>query len=119
MLLIFLLIRIKKRLLEQYKDMIFCSPSVDKEKRLVGIVTVDDLIDVIEQEATRDIYAAGAVQPGDEDDYFQSSLFTIARRRILWLLILVLANGLTTKVIAMNDQILKEIVLLAAFIPRL
>ena len=40
-------------------------------------------------------------------------------RRILWLLILVLANGLTTKVIAMNDQILKEIVLLAAFIPLL
>ena len=94
-------------------------PVVDKEKRLVGIVTVDDLIDVIEQEATRDIYAAGAVQPGDEDDYFQSGLFTIARRRILWLLILVLANGLTTKVIAMNDQILKEIVLLAAFIPLL
>ena len=70
-----------------HKDMIF-APVVDKE-RLVGIVTVDDLIDVIEQEATRDIYAAGAVQPGDEDDYFQSSLFTIARRRILWLLILV------------------------------
>ena len=45
-------------------------PVVDKEKRLVGIVTVDDLIDVIEQEATRDIYAAGAVQLGDEDDLF-------------------------------------------------
>ena len=94
-------------------------PVVDKEKRLVGIVTVDDLIDVIEQEATRDIYAAGAVQPGDEDDYFQSSLFTIARRRIVWLLILVLANGLTTKVIAMNDEILSKVVLLAAFIPLL
>tara|TARA_Y100001978_G_C23688501_1_gene433285 strand:- start:58 stop:1467 length:1410 start_codon:yes stop_codon:yes gene_type:complete len=94
-------------------------PVVDKEKRLVGIVTVDDLIDVIEQEATRDIYAAGAVQPGDEDDYFQSGLFTIARRRIVWLLILVLANGITTKVIAMNDQILGEVVILAAFIPLL
>ena len=94
-------------------------PVVDKEKRLVGIVTVDDLIDVIEQEATRDIYAAGAVQAGDEDDYFQSGLFTIARRRIVWLLILVLANGITTKVIAMNDQILSEVVILAAFIPLL
>jgi len=94
-------------------------PVVDKEKRLVGIVTVDDLIDVIEQEATRDIYAAGAVQPGDEDDYFQSGLFTIARRRIVWLLILVLANGLTTRVIAMNDEILSKVVLLAAFIPLL
>ena len=94
-------------------------PVVDKENRLVGIVTVDDLIDVIEQEATRDIYAAGAVQAGDEDDYFQSGLFTIARRRIVWLLILVLANGITTKVIAMNDKILSEVVILAAFIPLL
>jgi len=94
-------------------------PVVDKENRLVGIVTVDDLIDVIEQEATRDIYAAGAVQAGDEDDYFQSSLFTIARRRIVWLLILVLANGITTKVIATNDKILSQVVILAAFIPLL
>ena len=94
-------------------------PVVDKENRLVGIVTVDDLIDVIEQEATRDIYAAGAVQAGDEDDYFQSGLFTIARRRIVWLLILVLANGITTKVIAMNDKILGDFVILAAFIPLL
>ena len=55
---------------ELFKDMTLALPVVDKGKRLV-IVTVDDLIDVIEQEATRDIYAAGAVQPGDEDDYFQ------------------------------------------------
>ena len=94
-------------------------PVVDKENRLVGIVTVDDLIDVLEQEATRDIYAAGAVQAGDEDDYFQSGLFTIARRRIVWLLILVLANGITTKVIAMNDKVLSKVVILAAFIPLL
>ncbi len=94
-------------------------PVVDLEKRLVGIVTVDDLIDVIEQEATRDIYAAGAVQAGDEDDYFQSNLFVVARRRIVWLAVLVLANGLTTQVIAMNDEVLKQVVLLAAFIPLL
>ena len=94
-------------------------PVVDLEKRLVGIVTVDDVIDVIEQEATRDIYAAGAVQAGDDDDYFQSSLFVVARRRIVWLAVLVLANGLTTQVIAMNDEVLKQVVLLAAFIPLL
>ena len=92
-------------------------PVVDLEKRLVGIVTVDDVIDVIEQEATRDIYAAGAVQAGDEDDYFQSNLFVVARRRIVRLAVLVLANGLTTQVIAMN--VLKQVVLLAAFIPLL
>ncbi len=94
-------------------------PVVDREKRLVGIVTVDDVIDVIEQEATRDIYAAGAVQAGDEDDYFQSNLFVVARRRVVWLAVLVLANGLTTQVIAMNDEVLKQVVLLAAFIPLL
>ncbi len=94
-------------------------PVVDLEKRLVGIVTVDDVIDVIEQEATRDIYAAGAVQAGDEDDYFQSNLFVVARRRIVWLAVLVLANGLTTQVIARNDEVLKQVVLLAAFIPLL
>ena len=80
---------------------------------------MDDVIDVIEQEATRDIYAAGAVQAGDEDDYFQSNLFVVARRRIVWLAVLVLANGLTTQVIAMNDEVLKQVVLLAAFIPLL
>ena len=94
-------------------------PVVDLEKRLVGIVTVDDVIDVIEQEATRDIYAAGAVQGGDEDDYFQSNLFVVARRRLVWLAVLVLANGLTTQVIAMNDEVLKQVVVLAAFIPLL
>ena len=90
-------------------------PVVDREQRLVGIVTVDDVIDVIEQEATRDIYAAGAVQAGDEDDYFQSNLFTVARRRVVWLAVLVVANGFTTQVIAMNGSVLKEVVLLAAF----
>ena len=94
-------------------------PVVDREKRLVGIVTVDDVIDVIEQEATRDIYAAGAVVAGDDDDYFQSNLFTVARRRVVWLAVLVIANGLTTQVIAMNDAVLKQVVLLAAFIPLL
>ncbi len=94
-------------------------PVVDRERRLVGIVTVDDVIDVIEQEATRDIYAAGAVQAGDEDDYFQSNLFSVARRRVVWLAVLVFANGLTTKVIAMNGDVLQKVVLLAAFIPLL
>ena len=94
-------------------------PVVDREQRLVGIVTVDDVIDVIEQEATRDIYAAGAVQAGDEDDYFKNNLFVVARRRVVWLSALVFANGLTTQVIAMNDLVLQQVVLLAAFIPLL
>ncbi len=94
-------------------------PVVDREERLVGIVTVDDVIDVIEQETTRDIYAAGAVQAGDEDDYFQSSLFTVVRRRVVWLLVLVVANSLTFAVIAREEEILSRVVVLAAFIPLL
>ncbi len=94
-------------------------PVVDREQRLVGIVTVDDVIDVIQQEATRDLYAAGALQAGDEDDYFQSNLFTIARRRVVWLLVLLLANSGTAAVIASEDKVLKQVVVLAAFIPLL
>ena len=94
-------------------------PVVDREERLVGIVTVDDVIDVIQQEATRDLYAAGAVQAGDEDDYFQSNLFTVARRRVVWLLVLLLANSGTAAVIASEDAVLKQVVVLAAFIPLL
>jgi magnesium transporter len=94
-------------------------PVVDSERRLVGIVTVDDVIDVIEQEATRDLYAAGAVQAGDEDDYFQSNLFTVARRRVVWLLVLLVANTGTSAVIASEEAVLKQVVLLAAFIPLL
>ena len=94
-------------------------PVVDREERLVGIVTVDDVIDVIQQEATRDLYAAGAVQAGDEDDYFQSNLFTVARRRVVWLLVLLLANSGTAAVIASMDDVLHKVVVLAAFIPLL
>ena len=94
-------------------------PVVDREQRLVGIVTVDDVIDVIQQEATRDLYAAGALQAGDEDDYFQSNLFTVARRRVVWLLVLLLANSGTSAVIASQQQVLSQVVVLAAFIPLL
>ncbi|MFN9645655.1 MAG: magnesium transporter [Cyanobacteriota bacterium] len=105
------------RLIQRYDFL--AVPVVDREERLVGIVTVDDVIDVIQQEATRDIYAAGALQAGDEDDYFQSNLFTVARRRVVWLLVLLLANTGTSAVIASEDQVLKKVVVLAAFIPLL
>ncbi len=105
------------RLIQRYDFL--AVPVVDREERLVGIVTVDDVIDVIQQEATRDIYAAGALQAGDEDDYFQSNLFTVARRRVVWLLVLLLANTATSAVIASEDAVLKKVVVLAAFIPLL
>lgn len=93
-------------------------PVVDTEERLVGIVTVDDLIDVIEEETTEDIYALGGVQAGG-DSYFQTNLVDVARKRVLWLSILLVTNTVTTAVIRSQQDILEQVVVLAAFIPLL
>ncbi len=93
-------------------------PVVDREQRLVGIVTVDDVLDILEQEVTEDIYTLGGVQSGG-DDYFQTNLLTVARRRVVWLLVLLFTNTLTSAVIRSQDDILAQVVALAAFIPLL
>lgn len=93
-------------------------PVVDTEQRLVGIVTVDDVIDILEQETTEDIYTLGGVQSGD-DGYFQTNLLTVARRRVVWLFVLLITNTLTTAVISSQEDILQRFVALAAFIPLL
>jgi magnesium transporter len=93
-------------------------PVVDSERRLVGIVTVDDVIDILEQETTEDIYALGGLQ-ADGDNYFQMNLFRVARQRVLWLLVLLFTNTLTSGVIRANQNILEQVVSLAMFIPLL
>jgi len=93
-------------------------PVVDSEQRLVGIITVDDVIDIIERETTEDIYALGGLQ-SDGDNYFQTNLFNVARQRVVWLLVLLLTNALTSGVIRANEGILEQVVSLAMFIPLL
>lgn len=93
-------------------------PVVDREERLVGIVTVDDVIDIFEEETTEDIYRMGGVQSGG-DDYFQTNLLTVARRRVVWLLVLLLTNTGTTAVIHSQEDMLKKVVALSSFIPLL
>lgn len=93
-------------------------PVVDSEERLVGVVTVDDVIDIIEREATEDIYALGGVQ-SDKDNYFQTNLFVVARRRVVWLFILLLTNTVTGAIIRSQEELLQQVVILAAFIPLL
>ncbi|MEL7079096.1 MAG: magnesium transporter [Cyanobacteria bacterium J06582_2] len=93
-------------------------PVVDSEERLVGVVTVDDIIDIIEQEATEDIYALGGVQ-SDKDNYFQTNLLTVARRRVVWLFVLLLTNTVTGAIIRSQEALLQQVVILAAFIPLL
>ena len=93
-------------------------PVVDRERRLVGIITVDDIIDILEEETTEDIYALGGLQAGG-DDYFQTNLLTVARRRVVWLFVLLITNTGTSAVISSQQDILQQVVALAAFIPLL
>ncbi|WP_370584636.1 magnesium transporter [Oculatella sp. LEGE 06141] len=93
-------------------------PVVDTEQRLVGIITVDDVIDILEEETTEDIYTLGGVQSGD-DSYFETNLLTVARRRVVWLFVLLITNTATTAVISSQQDVLQQVVALAFFIPLL
>lgn len=93
-------------------------PILDREGRLVGIVTVDDVVDVLEAEATEDIYRMGAVQVA-EASYFRGTVARAVRQRIGWLFVLLLANTLTARIIAAQAEFLETVVVLAAFIPLL
>ncbi|WP_414527773.1 magnesium transporter [Nodularia chucula] len=93
-------------------------PVVDAENRLVGIVTVDDVLDILEQETTEDIYTLGGLESRG-DNYFQTNLFTVARRRVVWLFVLLITNSATAAVITNQEAILEKVVALTAFIPLL
>lgn len=93
-------------------------PVVDSEHRLVGIITVDDVLDILQQETTEDIYALGGVQ-AEGDNYFQASLLTVARRRVVWLLVLLLTNSVTGSILKTQQDLLQQVVALSFFIPLL
>lgn len=93
-------------------------PVVDNEKRLVGIITIDDIVDVIEEEATEDIYKMAAIQPTDEE-YINSGIFKLASKRIMWLLILMISATFTGQIIRNFEDTIKTVVVLTAFIPML
>ena len=100
------------------KHNLLAIPVVDAEERLVGIITHDDVADIIEEEATEDIYRFGAV-PGTERGYFTSRILSVVKRRLGWLFLLILVNTVTGSIIAGQEALLAEIVILAAFIPLL
>ena len=102
---------------ELREDNLLAIPVVDAEQRLVGIITHDDVADIIEEETTEDIYRFGAV-PGTERGYFASRILSIGRRRGVWLLMLMMANIVTGRIIFQQADFPK-LALLAAFIPLL
>ncbi|GBE41895.1 magnesium transporter MgtE [bacterium BMS3Bbin09] len=93
-------------------------PVVDKESRLVGIITVDDIIDVMEEEATEDILKSSGVAVA-EKGYFESSLLNNFSKRIGWLVLLLIMNTLSGTIILANKELLATIVALSAFMPIL
>lgn len=101
-------------LIEKY-DLI-AIPVVDAEKRLVGIVTFDDAMDVIKEETDAEFMKMAAVTPM-EDNYFKTSAFTHARKRILWLLVLMLSATFTGIIITEYEEALSA--LLVSFVPML
>ncbi|MBB6673518.1 magnesium transporter [Cohnella nanjingensis] len=97
---------------------LYAIPVITQDHRMIGIVTVDDLIDVIHEEATEDIQKLGGSQPLEEP-YFKNSIWSLFRKRIGWLLILFVAEAYTGNVLRHYEETLNEVVALSFFIPLL
>ncbi len=93
-------------------------PVVDMENRLVGIITIDDAIDVIQDENTEDFTKMAAITPTD-DNYFKTSVFSHAKHRIIWLLVLMLSSMITGGIITNYENAFAAIPILVSFIPML
>ena len=104
------------RLLSKYDFL--AMPVVDAEERLVGIVTVDDAIDVIQEEATEDIEKMAAIAPSDKP-YIKTSVFETWRKRVPWLLFLMISATFTSWIISSYEDALAANLVLSSFIPML
>ncbi len=93
-------------------------PVVDNENRLVGIITVDDIVDVIEEEATEDMEKMAALVPSDKP-YMRTSVWETYKKRIPWLLLLMVSATFTGSIITSFEDALSVYVALTAFIPML
>lgn len=93
-------------------------PVVDDENRLVGIITVDDAMDVMQEEATEDIEVMGALHPS-ERPYLKTGVFALAKNRIGWLLVLMISGMLTGGILGKYEAAFASMPLLVTFIPML
>ena len=103
----------------QFKKYDFTSmPVVDNENRLVGIITVDDVVDIMEEEATEDIEKMAAIVPTDKP-YMKTGVFETWKKRMPWLLLLMISAAFTGKIITSFEDALSAYVVLTAYIPML
>lgn len=102
--------------LEKYDE--FVLPVVDTEERLVGIITVDDAIDVMQEETEEDFEVMAAVTPSDES-YFKTSVLTHAKNRFVWLLLLMISSTLSGAIINHYESAFAALPILVAFLPMI
>ena len=93
-------------------------PVVDNEERLVGIITVDDIVDILQEEATEDIEKMAAIVPTDKP-YMKTTVFETWKKRIPWLLLLMISATFTGSIITSFEDALSACVALTAYIPML
>jgi magnesium transporter len=93
-------------------------PVTDKANKLVGIITVDDIVDVIQEEAEEDFHKMAGIE-APEDPYFATKFLILGRKRALWLVILLITSYLSSVVLKNYSEILQIIIPLAFFIPML
>lgn len=93
-------------------------PVVDREERLVGIITIDDVIDVMQEETLEDFEKMAAITPNNET-YFKTSVFKHAKNRIIWLLILMVSATITGTIITNFEGAISSLPILVAFLPML
>jgi magnesium transporter len=93
-------------------------PVVNGGNRLMGVITIDDVIDVLEEEATEDIQRFGGAQPLDAP-YLSTRIFTVFRKRVGWLMLLFITGSLTGTVLRLFEDELTAVVALSVFIPLL
>ena len=93
-------------------------PVVDKENRMVGIITIDDVMDVIEEETTEDMDKMAGIIPNDKP-YLKTGVFETWKKRIPWLLLLMISATFTGKIITSFEDALSKYVILTAYIPML
>lgn len=93
-------------------------PVIDNEGKLVGIITSDDIIDVIDEENTEDIEKMAAMSPSSKT-YLKTGVLNMAKNRIVWLLILMISATFTGMIIGRYEELLQSVVVLTAFIPML
>lgn len=93
-------------------------PVVDNEDRMTGIITVDDIMDVMEQEATEDFQKMAAMAPDDEE-YLDSNVFDLAKHRIAWLLILMISATFTGNIMKAYADVIQTVIVLNMFVPMI